>query len=114
VTARAMLAVYSRPATAEQDDEYNRWYDDVHIPQVLARVPGVKAAARYRLSPTQMAESERPPDRPYLTLYEIETDNLSGLRDRLTAALTDGTFDWSSALDMTDLGPVAHLYEPAD
>jgi hypothetical protein len=110
----AMLAVYSQPATGEQEDEYNTWYDDVHIPQILERIPDVRTARRYRLSPTQIVSPPECPPHRYLTIYEIETEDLPAVRNRLVEALDDGTFDWSDALDMTDLGPVPHFYEPAD
>jgi len=111
--ARAVLVVYSQPRTDAQDREYNEWYDHVHIPQVLERIPGVRAAARYRISATQLVEQESCPQRRYLTIYEVEADDLPAVRDRLAAALSDDTFDWSEALDMSDLSPVAHFYEPA-
>ncbi len=110
---KALLVVYSQPAASEQDNEYNEWYDTVHIPQVLDRISGVTAAARYRLSDTQIAAADELPQRRYLTLYEIESDDLAAVRDRLVEALGDGTFDWSDALDMADLAPVPHVYELA-
>jgi hypothetical protein len=110
--ARAILAVYSQPANQEQDAEYNTWYDDVHIPQVRERIPDVKGATRYRLSETQIVSSQECPERRYLTIYDIQTDDLPAVRDRLVEALDDGSLDWSDALDMMNLGPVPHFYEP--
>lgn len=111
--ARAVLAVYSQPATSEQEAEYNRWYDQVHIPQIVERVAGVKTATRYQLSATQIVPPQERPQRKYLTLYEVEADDIAVVRDRLVDALDDGTFDWSDALDMAGLGPIPHFYEPA-
>lgn len=55
-----------------REDEYNDWYTNVHLPDVLA-IPGIVAAERYRL-----AHAQRNPVQPfsYLAIYEIETDDL--------------------------------------
>lgn len=42
---RGLLMVYSE-VSAEHDEEYNRWYDEEHIPERLS-IPGVLNAARY-------------------------------------------------------------------
>jgi hypothetical protein len=110
--ARAILAVYSHPVAKERDDEFNAWYDAVHIPQVIDRIPDVKAATRYRLSGTQIVSPQERPQRQYLTIYEIESDDLPAVRNRLVRALDDATFDWSDALDTRTLSPVPHFYEP--
>ncbi|SEB63319.1 hypothetical protein [Rhodococcus koreensis] len=31
-------------------DEFERWYDEVHIPEILERYPEVSSVVRYRLS----------------------------------------------------------------
>ena len=43
---RGLLMVYSDVAP-EHDDEYNRWYNEEHIPERLS-IPGVLSAARYQ------------------------------------------------------------------
>ena len=43
---RGLLMVYSDVAP-EHDDEYNRWYNEEHIPERLS-IPGVLGAARYQ------------------------------------------------------------------
>ncbi len=40
-----LLMVYS-DVPAELDEEYNRWYNEEHLDQLLA-IPGVLSAARY-------------------------------------------------------------------
>lgn len=58
------MVVRSGPA-AGQEDEFNRWYDQVHLPEILS-VPGFVSGRRYR--------SSGPSDYPYLAVYEIESD----------------------------------------
>ena len=43
---RGLLMVYSDVAP-EHDAEYNRWYNEEHIPERLS-IPGVLSAARYQ------------------------------------------------------------------
>ncbi|MGI4797457.1 MAG: DUF4286 family protein [Janthinobacterium lividum] len=55
------------------EDEFNAWYDEQHIPDVL-RVPGIKAVQRFRLSGKQRLDPPYP--YKYLSIYEIESDDL--------------------------------------
>ena len=50
-----LLMVYCDVA-AEHEDEFNRWYNDEHIPERLA-IPGVLNAARYRVSCSELITS---------------------------------------------------------
>ena len=43
---RGLLMVYS-DVPPEHDAEYNRWYNEEHIPERLS-IPGVLSAARYQ------------------------------------------------------------------
>jgi hypothetical protein len=51
-------------------DEYNRWYSDTHIPDML-QVPGMAQATRW-----EAAEPKEGMKRQYLALYEFETDSI--------------------------------------
>jgi len=57
-----LLMVWS-DIDAEFEAEFNRWYDEEHVPRLL-QVPGFLSAGRY------VARSEGQPK--YLTLYEFE------------------------------------------
>ena len=39
MTRKALLLVHTNVASAEQEQEFNDWYDKVHIPQLLERIP---------------------------------------------------------------------------
>jgi hypothetical protein len=52
---------------AEDEAEFNRVYDTEHFP-MLAKVPGVRSAARYRLDHSTVPGMER-----YLTIYELDS-----------------------------------------
>ena len=52
--------------SAELEDEFNKWYDEVHIP-MLTTGGHIKAVNRYKLS--DVAESDQS---PYLAVYEFK------------------------------------------
>ena len=93
----AVLVVLTNPVSTEQEEAFNNWYDQVHVPDVL-KVPGFVAARRYRVSDVQLEGSGG--DHRYLALYEIEGDDLAAARDALTTAASDGSMELHQALDM--------------
>ena len=46
---RALYIVNSRPSAPEREDEYNDWYTNTHLPEVLD-IPGITAARRFKAS----------------------------------------------------------------
>jgi hypothetical protein len=65
-----ILVVLTQPTSPEQDAEYNKWYSDVHLDEVL-QVPGFSAAQRFKLA----LNGGDPISHPYLAIYEVETDD---------------------------------------
>jgi hypothetical protein len=61
------LFVVQLDIPAADEAEFNRVYDSEHFP-MLAKVPGVRSAARYRLDHSTMPGMQR-----YLTLYELDS-----------------------------------------
>jgi hypothetical protein len=52
---------------AELEAEFNRLYDEEHVPS-FSKVPGCHKITRYRLE-----ESEAPRMQKYLTIYEVDS-----------------------------------------
>jgi hypothetical protein len=80
-------------AVAGREDEFNEWYTNRHIPDVLT-LPGIVAAQRFKLSEQQRRDPPYPWQ--YLAIYEAETDDLSvtinALKDRSgTASMPTST-----------------------
>lgn len=67
--ARYKLVALSNAAEG-RDDDFNTWYDEQHVPDVLA-VPGVVSAERF------ICASGGP--HKYMAIYEIETDDLGSV-----------------------------------
>ncbi|WP_156686156.1 DUF4286 family protein [Mycobacterium sp. Marseille-P9652] len=61
--AKSILLVETRPESAQLVDEYNKWHDDVHIPEMLT-IDGFSSARRWRAEDGQS----------FITLYEIDAD----------------------------------------
>ena len=91
--ARHLLLVHTTPL-AGREDEYNAWYDSVHLREVL-EVPEFVAAQRFSVAATRAGDP--PPAHPYLAIYELETDDIDAALARLRKAAA--TMDISPALD---------------
>lgn len=85
--SKAVLIVYTNPVSPERDAEYNKWYDETHLPEVLG-VDGFVAASRYRVSAAQANGVEAPPHR-YVSVYEADTEDPQGLLDAMLRGAKD-------------------------
>jgi len=95
--AHYTLLVLTNPVSG-REDEYNDWYNNQHLSDLLA-VEGFVAAQRFRLADTD------PPQEfghRYLALYEIETDDLAKTQAALMAAANTDAMVVSEALDLSD------------
>jgi hypothetical protein len=74
-----VLLVSCNPKSAEREEEFNAWFNNFHLQQVL-KAPGIVAATRYKVSHVQMEwmiPMAKAPQWPYgkhvyLNIYEIE------------------------------------------
>ncbi|MFW0787053.1 hypothetical protein AAFP35_21360 [Gordonia sp. CPCC 206044] len=88
--AKGVLLVESRPSSPERAEEFDTWYETVHIPEVLA-LDGFVAARRYR--PVKE-------DEPHVSIYDIEADDVVLAVKGLSAAAARGEFQMSDAMQM--------------
>jgi hypothetical protein len=86
--------VYSNAVTGKEDT-YLKWYQGQHIHDLL-RIPGFVAAQFFKLSDTQYSGTQ--PQR-YLTIWEIETDDLATVFADVSARLKDGRTVFTDAFD---------------
>lgn len=84
---RYVLHVSSR-ALPGRDDDYEGWYGDVHVGEVLT-VPGFVSCERF-----QQLGMDGQPTGEFIALYEVEADEPSALLNRL--------FEASATMRMTD------------
>jgi hypothetical protein len=95
---KAVLYVESRPVSPEREDEYSRWYDEVHLGEVVA-LGGVTGARRYKA-----------PDGTYVAMYDIEAEDPKAVVKALGAGIRDGRVVMSDVLQM-DPPPVMRVLE---
>jgi hypothetical protein len=108
----ALFLVFTQPDTDEEDPEYNRWYDETHIPELLEKVEGFVSARRYRLESHPSNTSWPWP--PYLAVYQIsaqEPEQVARVLDNLRTA-RESTLTMSPALGQGDRAPVRVVYVP--
>jgi hypothetical protein len=101
---RGLMMVFSNASSPEEIPEFNRWYDETHLNEVL-QVPGVVAATRYELDEDQMLPGEDGFGRRFLAVYEIEAEDLQQVRDAIRASSSDRTH--SPALELDPLPAMA-------
>lgn len=91
--------VFSNPLPG-RDDEFNEWYDNVHVPQLLA-VPGMLSAQRYALRDTEMyrAPGGSIPEHRYAIIYEMAGD-IDAIMQRIREEVAAGHIVMHDSLDM--------------
>jgi hypothetical protein len=91
-----------------KDKEFNDWYSNQHIPDVVS-VPGIVAAQRFKLADFQMGNGAPSPWK-YLSIYEIESDDLKATFDGMNARVGTDQMVMTDSLDMTSVG--GFIYSP--
>ncbi|WP_099021544.1 DUF4286 family protein [Mycolicibacterium palauense] len=99
MTERFIQVTFSNPVEG-REDEFNEWYDNVHIPELLA-IPGMVSATRYDLhdSDTYRMEGGLAPEHRYLTIYEMEGD-VNTIMAKIVEGVASGNIVMSDSLDL--------------
>jgi hypothetical protein len=110
VTKSAFL-MFSSPADVEREDEYNDWYQNVLVVDVL-KIPGVVAARRYRLADVQgamfagLANGNR-----YLAMYDIDGSDPKSVNAEITTRVADGRIRVAPDLLSMNPPPVSVFFD---
>lgn len=94
--SKFVLLVFSTPVDGA-DTEFNRWYDQEHLPDVLD-VPGFVAARRFRFLEAKSSAQEVP-DFRYAAIYEIEADDPQTALQCLRGRVQSGQVGISASFD---------------
>ena len=74
------LLIVTAEVDAEVEAEWNRWYDTVHVPDVL-RCKGVRGGRRYvsagDVSESVRGKTDRSRTRIYTTIYELDSPEVT-------------------------------------
>jgi len=89
------LIVYTSPVEG-REDEYNAWYDDVHLAEFSA-LPGVISGRRFKVT------SATPDGRPtYAAIYELSS-HPDEVFKAMNRAVKDGSVHMSDTVDQSSL-----------
>ena len=86
------LIVYTSPVDGKED-EYNAWYDDVHLAEFSA-LPGVINGRRFKV-----AKDGQP---QYAAVYELSA-HPDAVMGAMNEGIKNGTVHMTDTLDMTSL-----------
>jgi hypothetical protein len=94
------MVVRTEPTEGREED-FNKWYDDVHLGDIL-KLAGFTSARRFRTLGGDKF--------PYLAIYEVEADDLMAAQASISAAIASGAVTLTDALG-TDPPPSMAMYE---
>ncbi len=95
-----MYLVFSNPVDESREREFNDWYDNVHLREVLAS-PGMVSAQRYTLRQTEMDRMlDTEPAHRYCVVYEMNGEPDEVMAD-IRARVEAGDIHMHDALDLT-------------
>jgi hypothetical protein len=89
------LIVYTSPAEG-REDEYNAWYDDVHLREFCA-LPGVINGRRFKVAGATGPQ--------YAAFYELSA-HPDEVMAAMNAGVKDGTVHWTDALDVGSISTI--------
>jgi hypothetical protein len=85
--AQALYLVYTN-CEPGREAEFNDWYDNVHLRDLLS-VEGIVAAQRFELTgpgPQTINRAGEPTVAQYLAIYELDTEDTEAVLERIAAA----------------------------
>ena len=89
------LYVVRSNAAEGREQEFNLWYEKVHLPEVMA-IEGFLSAERFELNAENSWGQQ---DYRYLAIYEIDSTNVAGTLENIENA----GFNMSDAIDLANV-----------
>lgn len=112
MSQKGILFVVTSPK-AGQEDEYHEWYNNTHLPEVLAAVDGLRYARRF--APVDLSVPEFVPGgvfgraEDFVAIYDVEADDLEKATEALFEGFRDGTVTFKDVLQL-DPPPQIRLF----
>ncbi len=78
-----IMALESNCTDAAKEDEFNKWYDETHVPDVLQASGFVKATRYKGISPAEAQGRGM-----FLAIYEVEADDIDTAKKALDVEIT--------------------------
>lgn len=101
-----LYIVHTNCKDLEREDEFNEWYDKIHIPDILAGSPGFISAMRCEKRSPAEGEGK------YIAIYEIESEDI----DQTIVAHRDNMINRKEQGRMSNLVSIVsrNLYKQVD
>ena len=98
---RYLCFAFSDCKDPAREKEFNDWYDNMHVPDML-EVPGMIRATRWASAQPKYSQH-----RKYLAMYELETDDIEkfdlSVRERGMRTMKEGRFSDLPVFDPPDI-----------
>ncbi len=91
-----------------REQEFNDWYQNIHLQDVVSIKPFFVAAQRFRFTANIVPGSPDPA--PYLAIYDIETDDIAAALNAMNELVTSGRMRLSDAMAKDIVGAVYEEY----
>ena len=101
--SRFVMMVRSHAVDPERQEEYDYWYENVHIPEVLT-LPEFVSAQRF----CQASHVSGEPTHQFMTQYEIEAETSEAALNALLTAAQSGQFNMLPWLDTSTMVTVIY------
>jgi hypothetical protein len=88
-SSRHAYLALTNPKTG-RDDEFNAWYDEHHLPEIVHHTPGFLVGQRF-----ERAKAQRPgQDLPwrYIALYDVAADDIQASLDAIVPLIKERAF----------------------
>ena len=108
---KSIMIVLSGPTSPEEEDAFNTWYSDVHLPEIVA-LPGVTSAARYKIVNLEQSSDPQSPVHQYVAIYELTAateGELKSFVDNMNSSINAGAIDMSGPLDLVNVKGILAL-----
>ncbi len=90
--ANAVYIVVCNCADPAREDEFNHWYTDIHVPDILG-VAGVVAGRRYEIADQSDPNVAKPDHGKYLAIWEIDAEDPPAV----VSNIWKGAREWAAA-----------------
>ena len=96
----SVFMAYSSPSSSEREQEFHEWYENTHLPEILA-LPGFLAAQRFSATSINMVNQPWVTEHGYLAIYEhsaSDLDTYNASFATVVAGIRSGNIHMSDAL----------------
>jgi hypothetical protein len=107
---RGVLIAVTNPSSPDREADYNRWYDEKHLPEVLA-MPGIQSARRYRGLDLEIPEAVGGATLGMrnIAIYEMESEDLAETMQNVWRSVAEGEMELDDSLE-TDPAPGQQVF----